>query len=97
MSFGKIVGTGPELIKFGIRGIEPVIEELLNASTKEIHVLAYMFTQSAKHILELIEKAAAWGSKITLIVNDFRSQDRLIQKNLRSMTKKFLHVDLYDF
>lgn len=43
----QILATGFEFMKEGIRGIEPVIEELINSAQEEIHIMAYIFTPSA--------------------------------------------------
>lgn len=75
MSMVQILAKGPELIKNGARGIEPVIEELINSSEKEIHIMAYIFTPSALHILHLLDQAAERGVRITVVVNRKDSQD----------------------
>jgi len=92
----QILATGSELIKEGIRGIEPVIEELINSAQKEIHIMAYIFTPSALHILHLLDQAAEKGVKITVVVNHKESQDKQIKAWLNSASKRFPYVTVAD-
>lgn len=93
----EILATGPELIRKGIRGIEPVMEEIIMQACKEIQIMAYLFTSNALHILDLIENAARRGIKISIVVNELQSQDPTITLKLRRMTEDFPHVRVFDF
>lgn len=93
----EILGTGPEIIRRGIRGIEPVMEEIIMQANTEIHVLAYMFTRSALPILNLIEKAASRGVKILMIINDLKSQSTIVTSKLEKIERDFPHVKIFDF
>lgn len=93
----QILATGLEFMKEGIRGIEPVIEELINSAQKEIHIMAYIFTPSALHILHLLNHAAERGVKITMVVNCIEFQDEQIKAWLNSASKKFPHVRVVNF
>jgi phosphatidylserine/phosphatidylglycerophosphate/cardiolipin synthase-like enzyme len=93
----EILATGKELIGRGIRGSEPVMQELIAQAQSEIHMLAYVFTPQAIHLLELLEKAAEKGVRIQIVVNSLETQDRVIQKKLRSLAAKFPHAEIVDF
>lgn len=93
----EIIVTGPELIKSGVRGIEPVLEEMINSARSEIQVMAYLLTPSSMHILELLERAAGKGVRIVLLVNDVKSQNALIVSRLKSLSAKFPHVKVMNF
>jgi len=93
----EILATGPELIGKGIRGIEPVIEEIIRQADSEIHLMAYLVTPSAMRILELLDEAAERGVKITMVVNNLNSQDATIVSALNSMSKKYRHVKVFNF
>lgn len=97
MTHVEILATGPELIKKGFRGIEPVVEEIIRKATSEIQILAYVITSNALHILDLLEKAAEKGIKIILIINSLESQDDVIISRLNSLASKFPHVKIFNF
>jgi cardiolipin synthase len=97
MSHIEILATGHALITKGIRGIEPVMEEIIKEAKSEIQILAYMFTAQAHHILNLVEKAAEKGVKITIIVNNLSSQAPTIKSKLKTLAGKFSHVKVFDF
>lgn len=93
----EILATGPELIKKGIRGIEPVMEEIIIQASKEIQIMAYVFTSNALHILDLIEQAAKKGIRISIVVNELQSQDKTIISRFKKMTEDFPYVQIFDF
>lgn len=93
----EILGTGAQFMKQGVRGIEPVIEEIIMQASKEIQILAYIFTSKALHILKQVEQAAKKGIRITIIVNDLQSQDKVIRSRLENMEDNFPHVHVIDF
>jgi len=93
----KILATGLELIGKGIRGIEPVIEEIIRQANSEIHLMAYLVTPSAMKILRLLDEAAERGVKIRMVINNLGSQDATIVSALKSMSKKHPHVRIFNF
>ena len=93
----EILGTGSEFMKQSIRGTEPVIEEIIMQASKEIQILAYVFTSKARHILNLVEQAAKRGLKITIIVNDLQAQDQTIKSKLEKMETTFPYVQVLNF
>lgn len=93
----EILVTGPKIMKGGTRGTEPVIEELIKNADREIQLVAYLFTSSAIHLLELIKQSAEKGIKITIIVNDFNSQEKIIRNELIKLSKIYPHVKIYNF
>lgn len=93
----EILGTGSEFLKQGVRGTEPVIEEVIMRASKEVQMLVYVFTSKALHILNLVEQAAKRGLKITIVVNDLQSQDQVIKSKLESMEAAFPHVHVFNF
>lgn len=97
MSRVEILATGPELIKGGIRGTWPVIEEIINSAEREIQVLAYVLTAHAIPVLDMMEDAASRGIKLIMIVNHFELQQEIIQKRLRSLSARFGHVRIFNF
>ncbi|MGH7900681.1 MAG: phospholipase D-like domain-containing protein [Thermodesulfobacteriota bacterium] len=93
----QILATGPAFIKEGIRGTEPVIEDLLRQAQNEIQIMAYLFSPNAKKILKLIEKALARGIKTTIIVNKLELHDERIKKHLSRLKDEFSHLKIIDF
>lgn len=97
MSGIQILATGPDLAVRGIRRIEPVIEETIREARKELQILAYLFTPKALHILNLVEEAAERGVRITMVINNLKSQPQAIKSKLKSLTKKSQNVSVFDF
>jgi phosphatidylserine/phosphatidylglycerophosphate/cardiolipin synthase-like enzyme len=93
----EILGTGPQLLSKGLRGIEPVIEEIITDAVSEIQILAYLFTPQAVHLLDLLRKAAEKGVQITIVVNSLNSQHVTITNELKSLASRYPHFKLVDF
>ncbi len=93
----QILATGPELIKEGIRGIEPVIQEIISQAQNEIHLTAYLITPQAASILDMLEMAAGRGVKITIVINCLESQDDKIKTRLKKLNERFSHVKIINF
>ncbi len=96
MNSVQLVGTGPEFLKQGIRGVESVVEELLGSARKELHVAAYVFTPQAIRVIDLMEAAARRGVEIMLVINDLESQDASIRNRLTSLQEDFGTFTLVD-
>lgn len=69
MTDTELLVTGPEMIRAGARGIDPVAQELLSQARREIQILAYVITPSAGQILDRVEEAAQRKVAVTIIVN----------------------------
>jgi len=97
MSTVELLVTGLHFIRAGVRAIEPVLEEIIMQAEKEIHLMAYIITPSALPILNLIEKAAVRGVRLTIVVNNLQSQNTMIVSRLNSIMERFPHVKVFDF
>jgi phosphatidylserine/phosphatidylglycerophosphate/cardiolipin synthase-like enzyme len=84
----QLLGTGPEFIRDGVRGIEPVIQELVLSARRDIHILAYLFTPQATRLIDLLDEAVNRSVEINILVNQFDSQDAAIQSRLRSLKNR---------
>jgi cardiolipin synthase len=84
----QLLGTGPEFIREGIRGIEPVIQELILSARKDVHILAYLFTPQATKFIDLLEQAAERSVEVKILVNRFENQDARIQSRLRAVERQ---------
>ena len=93
MSSVQLLGTGPEFIREGIRGIEPVVQELILSARRDIHILAYLFTPQATRLIDLLDGAIDRSVEINILVNRFDNQDAAIQSRLRSLENR-PHVKL---
>lgn len=93
----RFLATGQKFIKEGVRGTEPVIEELIKDAEKEIQILAYVISQHAKKMLELLENALSRGVRVTLVINNFQSQEREIRDRLSSLSREFEHMKVVSF
>ncbi len=98
MSSVHILATGLEFIRAGTRGVEPVIEEMIHNAREEIQLMAYLLTPPALHILELLERAAERGIKITIVVNRLELQEDKIKNRLKSLNQRYSnYVRVIDF
>jgi hypothetical protein len=62
------LGTVPEFIREGIRGIEPVIQELILSARKDVHILAYLFTPQATRFIDLSRRQSALLRSKSLLI-----------------------------
>ncbi len=92
----EIIGTGVEFLRTGIMGMEPTIKLLITEATTEIQIMAYVFTESALPILNLLEKQAAKGIMVTIVVNNLNSQRQVIVSKLNELAK-YPRVKIIDF
>ena len=98
MTEAEIIGTGSDFIRKGIRGMEPTIEEIITEAKTEIQIMAYVFTPRAIHILNLLEKAAEKGIKITIVINDLSAQKPTIVSKLKKIGETYFpYVRIIDF
>ena len=74
-----------------------MILSLIKGAKDEIQVLAYILTPQASAFIAGLERAAARGVKITLIVNDLASLDEDIKRRLLELSSAFPHVRVVDF
>ncbi|MHA1949150.1 MAG: phospholipase D-like domain-containing protein [Candidatus Thorarchaeota archaeon] len=93
----QILATGPELVTESIRGIEPVLKELIASAKEELQIVSYVLTPSALDILEMIREAARRGVRITLVVNQRKSLDKKIVSWLAGFENEFQYVRVIDY
>ncbi len=97
MTTAQILATGPEFIGKGVRGIEPVIEDMITQAEKELQLVAYVFTPSARGIFLLLNRAAERGVRVTVVVNCKDSQHPEVRAWLDSVSSQFPSVRVVDF
>jgi len=97
MSPIKILATGSDFLKEGVRGTGPVVEELMENINNELHILAYVISKHAEKFLGLIENALESGVKTTLVINNLKEQDDEVRDKLLQWKKKFSYFNLVDF
>ena len=90
----EILATGPELIRQGIRGTEPVVEEMIQSAKKEIQVIAYVFTYNAMRVLDLLDQAARKGVKVAVTVNNLKEQESRVRTKLENLA---VVASVFDF
>ena len=98
MTSARILATGSKFVGRGVRGTEPVIEEIIRGAKKEIHIVAYVFTSSASRFIDLIEEAAARGIAISIIMDGLETQRyKAVFSRLQRMPKTFHNVKITCF
>jgi len=93
----KLLATGSDFLKEGVRGTASVTEEIMENITSELHILAYVISKDAENFLNLIEKALDGGVKTKLVINNLKEQEDEIQKKFDDWEKEYPHFKLVDF
>lgn len=93
----RILATGPEMIREGARGVEPVIEELLASSKEEIQLLAFVISSGASRIVDLIADATDRGVSATVIVDRFSSIDPVQLSKLEDIARRSKQFRLIEY
>ena len=97
MSEIQILATGPELVKEGVRAIEPVVQEIMLGASKEIQIVGYVFTPHANQVLGLAQRAAEKGITVTFVVNNLDSQNEKVRFELLRLRNNYSRVRVVDF
>lgn len=92
-----LLATGKYFIGSGVRAIEPVILEIIESARNEIIIASYLFTPAVINILELIEKKARAGIKVTIIINRIDSQPQEVRKWFMRAVKESKNLRLVDY
>lgn len=92
MSDAQVLVTGRHLAGSGLRAIGPVLQDLVQSAQNELHLIAYLVTDSAAPLVDLLESALDKGVKITLILNDFEGNSAEIKDRLRSLARSHRHA-----
>lgn len=90
-----IVGTGPELLREGIRSFESVLTEMIAGAEREILLAVYVITPSAHPVLEMLERAAERGVMVTIFINnmeDLKPDVSAYLLNLQQRLKSLFRV-----
>ncbi len=77
--------TGRHFGRSGLRGIMPVMQELAAGAKREIQVLAYVMTESARPLLGMIEQALERGVHVTIVLNVIPGQPPALHSDLRRL------------
>ena len=93
----KILATGPDFLKPGIRATASVTEEIMGSVTDELHILAYVISDDAENFLKLLEDSLEKSIATTLVINNLKNQDQRVQKKFKIWQEKFPYFKLVDF
>jgi len=83
----QILATGPEFVKRGLRGTQPVIEQLIKNADRFIHILAYKFGPDI-NMWNLLEDRLERGVKVTIVASK-NEQIKPVLEKLESFEQKF--------
>ncbi len=97
MSDPRVVVTGPELLARGHRGVEPLVQELIETAEREVQLVAYVFTPSARRLLDMLAGAAERGVRIEVVVNRLENQEREVRQWLREAGSRWKTIRVFDF
>jgi phosphatidylserine/phosphatidylglycerophosphate/cardiolipin synthase-like enzyme len=93
----QILVTGRHFTGHGLRAIGPVLEELTMSAQHEIHVLAYLLTESAGTLLGHLERRLETGIKVTLVVNRLEAHQASVQLRLQRLARQFPQARIFSF
>jgi cardiolipin synthase len=97
MSEPRIVVTGPELLARGHRGVEPLVQELIETAKQEVQLVAYVLTPSAQRILDLLGDAAERGVRVSMIVNRLEDHEERVRRWLKEAGSRWKMFRVFDF
>ena len=93
----EILATGPAFLRAGARAFEPVIDETLRDAKSEIQVMMFVLTPKSLPLLNHLERAAARGIRMTIIVNSLKKQDAEVREKLQTLAGDYDFVKLVSF
>lgn len=87
---GRIVllATGERFVGRGVRAFDPVIAELLETARREIHIAVYRIDESALPLLDRLERAAARGVRIQIILSKMDALPAPVRERLTAMSRR---------
>lgn len=97
MNSVKVLATGSDFLREGVRGTGPVVESIMDGAESELQIMAYVISKHAENFLNLVKKAVERGVKTTLVINNLSEQDREVIEKLGSLAREFNHFKLVDF
>jgi phosphatidylserine/phosphatidylglycerophosphate/cardiolipin synthase-like enzyme len=96
MSDSQILVTGRHFTGHGLRAVEPVVQELIISAKEEIHILAYLITETAIPLFRLLKDPMARGVKVTIVINNYEGCSGTVKEELQSLRQSG-HIKVIDF
>ncbi len=94
----SILVTGDAFLGKGMRSIETVIEELIENSENEIQITTYSLTDWSERFIVGLQKAAARGVTITIVINNLSEQNPSdSSEKMKKLSELYPHVKLLSF
>lgn len=92
-----LAGTGLPVVERYVRSAQNVLEEIVLEAREEILIAAYTISGNLKDFFRLLERAAARGVSLSIVVNRFESQSDSVRRFLCGLKKKYPHVSLFSY
>lgn len=92
-----LAGTGLPVVNRFVRSAQSVLEEVVLEAREEILIAAYTISENLKDFFGLLERTAARGVSISIVVNRFESQPDGVRGFLCGLKKKYPHVSLFSY
>src|SRR5881396_3526422 len=92
MSDATLLVTGRQFGGRGLRGVMPVMQELVISARQELHLLAYVMTPGARDLVKLVEDALSRGVRLTVVVNKIPDQEVGLRLELDALAQRFSHA-----
>ena len=84
----EIVATGPELIKYGVRSFESVLEEMIDSAQREILAVSYVISTGAFPIIKRMVRAAERGVRVSVVINSLQDTSEEIRNYITNNQKR---------
>ncbi len=81
----------------GIRSVDSLIDDMLEAADSEVTVLAYFIGRGGTGFISRLESCLRRGVKVSMIVNRFDEQATSVQRQIRSLVNKYPYLSVFSF
>ena len=92
-----LVATGTAWTGKGVRSVDSLISDMLDAASFQVTVLTYVVGRGGTEFLGRLEVCLRRGVKVSMIVNRFDEQLGGIRNHIRSMIANYHHFSAFSF
>lgn len=89
MSEAQVLVTGRHFSGFGLRAIGPVLQELVASAKDELHVMAYLLTESAAPLVDQLQSALERGIKLIVVLMGLAKHDLPVKPEVPVFARRF--------
>src|SRR5712692_2726956 len=87
----RLAATGTAWMGRGVRSVNSLIEEMLDAADSEVTVVAYLIGKGAMGFLDKLEDCLRRGIRVGMVINKYIEQPATIRYRIGSFVEKYPH------